>query len=538
MAFVVIAFAALFFISAYRIAFRSPFPLAVRIALLALRFFLLALITTAFTEPALVFEKLPSPLRPVPVLVDVSKSMRLFAHDTSFLKVTAALEQWNAGHAAEKQRFVFYAFGDSLRLRDKQIPSFFSDRRSFLPVSLDDRILRNAATILIVSDGNLSNAALPAENYSDKNVLYVPFRAHPRHCPFLQARLHHFPPVSPVDSLPMAVVEIEGFSGKPGTITVRAARDNRIISHQEIKVPEGFYKREAAFKIQGSPAGRHCYRFDVRTSADTLFCSRYALHTSLPDRFTYAFCGSGPSLDRRFIRLALQQQPYFIESVNRGKQPLDLLVVSEWNDAARTALNRLKPGGAALFMGCIPCGGTLSDIPFTGAAPLIRPASGLSSSPFDDLDLNTLPPPSRCFFCKGLPVRASERHISAALMRSGKPGFDTIDVLFTGRYNRRNFIAFAATGLWRFDFWPLAVAPDEAGVFGFSERLMEFTKSTLLNGLSEELLLYPASVITEADSLSFFAVFPANLPLPSDLRLSVSFSSAGAAPYDTSLPLT
>jgi hypothetical protein len=542
MAFVVIAFGALFFISVFRIAFRSPFSPSARAVLLVLRFFLLMLMAVAFTEPALVFEQLTSPLRPVPVLVDASKSMRLFAHDSAVLKVMASLEKWNAVHTGEKQKFVFYRFGDSLRLiknpMDKSTrPYSFSDRRSFFPESLNDRIFRRSAAMLIISDGNLSNAVLPAEQYSDKNVLYIPFRGLPRHYPFLQAAIRSFPQVSPVDSLIPAVVDVEGFTGKPDTITVSVTRDNRMISQRKIRVPEGFFREEVSFSTKNPSAGRHLYRFDVRSFADTLFRSCHALNTALPDRFTYAFYDPRPSLDHRFIRLALQRQPHFIESVNGGNQLLDLLVIFHWNDTARTAMNRLKPGGAALFIGCIPCLGTLSSVSSSGTAALVRPTSDLSTSPFDALDLSKLPPPSRCFFCKERPLRAVNRYISAAIIRTGKPGFDTLDVLFTGRYNRNNFIAFAATDLWRFDFWPLAIAPDEAGVFGFSERLMEFTKTTLVNGLSEELLFYPATPLSESDSLSFFAVFPTHLPVPSDLRLSVSLSSAGAAPYDTSLPV-
>jgi hypothetical protein len=537
MALVAIAFGFLLVISAYRIAVTHSLSRTARGVLLGFRFFLLALIAIALIEPALVFEQLPAPLRPVPILVDVSKSMQLFAHDPAMNKVMSALDKWNSDHAEKKRKFTFYCFGDSLRPVSRPATCFFSDRRSFLPEFFKNKALRRADAILLISDGNWTNTSLPAENYLDKNVLYLPLRGTPEHRPFLQMEIRDIPFSSPADSPLVAVVEFEGFSRRPDSIIMSVAERNRTIAQRKIPVPEGLFKQTARIPLKNLVTGRFFFRFNASLRQDTLYCSRYAQHTALPGRFTYELCNSRPVLDRRFIQLALKRQMHFIETFPGSSRDLDLLVILNWDDSARTALNRLKPGGVALYIGCIPCSVSPAIIQAAGAAAVIRPLSGVPASPFDDCDFSKLPPPLQYFSCKELTSRVRNIFISAVLPHAGRPGADTLDVLFSGRYQRNNFIAFAATDAWRWDFWPLAVEPDEGRVFGFSERLIELTKEVLINGLSEELLFFPAAQLSESDSLQFLAVFPSHLPIPSGIFLSITFSSTGTVPYDTAFEI-
>ena len=538
MVFAVIAFVVLLVISTYRIAVMHSFSRTARGVLLGLRFCLLALIATALIEPALIFEQLPAPFPPVPVLLDVSKSMQLFAHDTAFNKVPSALEKWNGEYAGKKPKFTFYCFGDSLRPVSKPATCSFSDRRSFLPESFKDRVLRRSCAILLISDGNWTNASLPAENYLDKNVLYLPLREKPERRPFLQMEIRDFPFSSPADSPLVAVAEFEGFSRQPDSIIVSVAENNRTIAQRKIPVSEGLFKQTVKIPLKNLATGRNIYRFNSCIRLDTLCCSRYAQHSALPGNFTYELCNSRPVLDRRFIQFALKRQKYFVETFPGSCRDLDLLVIFNWDDSARTALTRLKPGGAALFSGCIPCTGSPAIIPAAGAAALIHSLSVAPTSPFDDCDLSKLPPPLHYFSCKELSSRARDIFISAVLPRTGTPGADTLDVLFSGRYHRNNFIAFAASDAWRWDFWPLAVEPDESRSFDFSDRLLELTKTILINGLSEELLFFPAGPLSEPDSLQLLAVFPTHLPIPSGIRLSISLASKGSVSYDTTVEMS
>jgi hypothetical protein len=56
-------------LSAYRIV-RLPLPVRNRVSLLITRIALLAVIAVAFIEPVIMLERLPSPQRETPVLID------------------------------------------------------------------------------------------------------------------------------------------------------------------------------------------------------------------------------------------------------------------------------------------------------------------------------------------------------------------------------------------------------------------------------------------------------------------------------------
>ncbi len=522
-------------VSAVRIM-RLALSFPTRYLLLALRISLVALLAVAFIEPSFVFERLPSPLRPVPVLVDVSKSMRLFSRDDVIFKTLSSLEQWNSGHADEKQRFVFYCFGDSLRpLREKTPPSWL-DRRSYLPVSMNDRILQQATAMVLISDGNWSNTTLQAESFSDKNVYYLPLYSVQR-CKYLQMGLYNVPESHPAESPLVATVSIEGVSEQRDTVAVRVMEKNRTIAQQAVPVDPGFFRHDLSFRLRNLAAGRHLLRCCARSFRDTMVVSRYAITTVLPERFGYALYNARPVLDRRFMQLALKRHTDFIESPAGKEHDIDLLILFDWDDEAKKELGRLKSRGVFLFVGTLPCLCSLTTVQAAMPNALVRPLSDASTGPFDGFDFTKLPPASSYVSCKEMPFRVHDNIITAVLPRIKTPGFDTLRVLFTGRYDNRNFIACAASDLWRWDFLPLAVEPSEERVFSFSEGLLALTKEVLMNGLSDELLLYPAAPLSESDSLRFTVLFPADLPVPADMRFNCRISDNVRA-FDTAFILT
>jgi hypothetical protein len=522
----------LFVFSIYRIAIRSAFPRGVRGMLIAARFCLIGLIVLAFFEPSIVIEQFSSH-QVVPVLVDVSKSMQIFAHDQAIFQTISALRKWNSDHAGGKQKFVFYRFGDSARALPPNSPLSFADKRSFLPEHFSDKTMRMASSLFLISDGNLSNAAVPAENYLEKNVMYLPLLVKPSYQPSMQIYIRDFPSISPADSPLVAGIELEGYSSHPDTIIVRVAEDNRTVALRTISVPAGIVKKGTAFHLAKPSAGRHLFSFDARLRTGDQLSALCSPLSVLPDRFSYFLSDTRPSLDQRFIRLALQKDTDFFPWHHSGKKPLDLLVVSDWNDPARTMLNSLTPEGTVLFIGCIPC----SDATTASLSPvttkLTRPFPGAPASPFDDLDLDKIPPPSQYSYSKDLASSTRNIFVAAVNSETGKQHTDTANVLFSGRYKRFNFIACAAKDVWRWDFLPLAIDPEEGRIFGFSQRLIRLAKEFLINGLSNVIMVYPAAALSESDSLTFKVEFPSQLPIPSDIRMAITFSSAACQHCDT-----
>jgi hypothetical protein len=532
----VAALGALYCFSLFRIA-RLLLPLRTRVLLFGLRTALITLLAVAFLEPVFVVERIIAPGQPVPVLIDASKSMRLFAPDGAVARARSSLAQWNAGHADKRQKFVFYCFGDSLRPLNETVPLSWSDRRSFFPVPATERALRQASSVVLISDGNWSNAALPLDYFSDKNTFYLPLGTAER-TPYLEARLTDFPATSPIDSPCTATLTMEGVARTADTIVANVVGKNRLIAQQTFKVPAGFFKKTAAFRIKNPAAGRHLYRFNTRMASDAALsytCS--ALHSVLPSRFGYELYTARPTLDKRFMQITLQRHHDLTESGNETGRSPDLIVFFDWDDNARKAMERLSPRGAALFIGCLPCTDqTAVDGQASGA--LVRSPSQAAATPFDGLDFSKQPPASRYVFCKELSGRGRNDILSVRLPRGGTGIFDTLPVLFTGRYLRNNFIACAAADLWRWDFWPLAVESGEERAFGFSERLVLLTKEVLVNGLAGELLLYPETRLSEQDSALFRIAFPADLPVPCEVNMACAFSSANNRRYDTAFAMT
>ena len=419
--------------SVFRII-RLPIRLRGRLFFLGLRCILLAILAAAFSEPAFVFERLSPPVRPVPVLIDVSKSMRLFSPDSAILPFLARLEQWNVTHAASGRTFALYCFGDSLRPLVRNGKPAWSDRQSFLPATMKDRTLRQANAMIVISDGNWSNATLPTENFSDKSVWYLPLPAIQR-SPYLQMDLVHFQETLPADSLLVATIALEGLSkGADDSVTLKVMEKNVCLQRKSASVPAGFFRREVTFRFGKRAAGRHLYRLEaqfVASSQSTAFpitCSRWVLHTALPGYFTYSLYNARPSLDRRFLQLALGRDHDFKESRSGSTEGIDLLVLFDWDAGAQQVALRVKPRGGFCFMGTEP-------LPFdTLAAPPVSiflrsqgptDVDGSGFGPFNDLDCSRLPPPSRYLHSRGMALKPDAVALAAVLsserVRPGGP---------------------------------------------------------------------------------------------------------------------
>jgi hypothetical protein len=508
-------------------------PVAVRFraVLLSLRLALVALLMVAFFEPVIMLERLPKAQRVVPVLIDVSKSMRSFSPDSVIAPLLSALQRWNSLSGKDKQRFVFFRFGDSLHSMRHDDPLVWSDRRSYFPETWSDTKAQTSNGMIIISDGNWSNASNPAPFFADKNAWYVPLKPS-REFPWLRIEMPDFPSESVVDSPLIATATIEGMATKTGALVVSAIEQKRISVTTTINVAAGYFKRVVKLRLPDRSAGPHLYRFDAKALSDTLSTSRYALHTAIPTRFTYAIADAGPSLDKRFIRLALQRRIDFREEATPKPGSLDLLVIFNWNGPAQKMIGALKPRGAVLFIGCAPC--SLAVITPRNPVRYLRGHNRAGPDPWSDLTLPALPPLSRLASCKHTSARPTGAMLRALIQKTSGNGFDTLDLVYTGRFAARPSIVCTVLDEWQWDFLPLAVQTDEERIFSFSDRLLTFTKAIITAGLSDKLLVYPAARLTAMDSLSFCAAFPAGLPVPSPVRLTCTFTGERDRSFDTS----
>ncbi len=520
------------FLSLQRIA-ALPLSAGRRIFLGILRIVLTAALAAAFFEPILTFDRIP-PRQAVPVIVDISQSMRLFSPGETVVPVLRRLEAWNAAHADPGHRFAFYRFGDSLRPLSRGDAFDFSDRRSFLPGASDDAALKRAAAIFIISDGNWSNATMPLAGYSDKTAWYLPLpKVNP--APFLRMEAPALPPASPADSPLAATIALEGFSAAAGgeALSVSAVANGVAIVARPVSVGHGPFRLNVTLPLPHQVPGRRLYRFVAGSAAGTR-CSRYALHTALPAHFTWAATHAAPSLDERFIRLAFNRDRDFLESAPSPGEGTDLAILFDAGRQLTSAPAGLKPAGAILIIGSPP--GAAPASPAGGPVTYREPASDLGSNPLAGLDLTRLPPAEGFYRTPRQRVGQSGAALVAVIgSRAGTPT-DTIPVLYSAEIAGRHALVCAASGIWRWDFSPLALADEEAA-FAFSRRLVAWVKDLLTAGLSDRLILYPGGPLAEADSIPLRVLFPADLAIPSDVGLSCRFASDRLT-FDTTFTMT
>jgi hypothetical protein len=514
-----------------------PLPASRRVLLALLRIFLAGALAAAFFEPVLTFDSLSSPRQPIPVLIDASQSMRLFSPNESVLPVIKKLEAWNARHPDLGHRFAFYCFGDSLRRLPDNAPVAFSDRRSFLPEASKESAFRRVTAMLLISDGNWSNTTSPVQDFSDKNVWFIPLPAI-RPSPFLRMEVAAVPSASPADSPLAPTLALDGYSAIAGgeTLWVAAAENGVFIAKRSIGVRNGSFHLSVSLPLPPRKAGRHLYRFTAQVPGGDRQCSGYALHTALPRHFTWSATHAAPSLDERFLKLAFERDPDFLELAPESREAPDLAVLFDADKRFIKERLNLKTGGILLFIGSFP--GAARVVAAGVSNTFLGPRDGESGKNLGaDLDLTRFPPPSSYYVNPGQPPDPSAVVLSACLQARTDAPVDTVPVIFSGQWAGHRSLVCAASGIWRWDFAPLALTGAEEQAFAFSRGLVAWVKDMLTNGLSDRFLLYPAGPLSEIDSIPLRILFPADLAIPSEVRLSCRFT-ADRFRFDTSFTAT
>ena len=447
------------------------------------------------------------------------------------------LEAWNARHPDPGRRFVFYCFGDSLRRLPDNAPIVFSDRRSFLPENSKDGALRRATAMLLISDGNWSNATPSVRNFSDKNAWFIPLPAI-RPVPFLRMAVATMPSASPADSPFAPTLAFDGYSSMPGgeTLAVAALENGVSIAKRAVRTSGESFYLSVPFPLPPQKAGRHLYRFTARATGGDRQCSGYALHTALPGHFTWSAAHAAPSLDERFFKLAFERDPDFLELAPDSRDKPDLAVLFDADKQLIKDHLNLKPKGILLFIGGFP--GAVRTVPAGATTTFMGPRDAESGKSLGaGLELARLPPPSSYFLNPSQPPNPSAVVLSACLQTPTGAPANTLPVIFSGQWAGRRGLVCAASGVWRWDFAPLAVTGAEEQPFAFSSGMVALVKDMLTDALSDRLLVYPPGPLTEIDSLPLRVVFPATLPIPSEVRLSCRFI-ADRFRFDTTFTVT
>ena len=194
-------------------------PRAALIILLSLRTGMIAVLICAFFQPSCNLHTIVTGGNNLTILLDVSKSMRLFNADSSVTGVWKLLRSYSNGPSGKRAPLRIFFFGDSARENLFSADPVFSDKHSYFPTHFGDDIDASDRSTLIISDGNWSNASLPEARLADKNCQYVRLPS----CtplPFLKADITGDFQRAIQDSALLVRIYVQGYTKSAGKLFV------------------------------------------------------------------------------------------------------------------------------------------------------------------------------------------------------------------------------------------------------------------------------------------------------------------------------
>lgn len=506
-------------LSIYRIV-RSDGPRWYMVSVGIMRVLAGLFLIIAFIEPVVSIQRLPDPDRPVPVLVDASKSMALFPVDSIIRRFRSAAE--SPGTGGQKRRFTWYLFGDSLRACDDLSTYQSSDKKSTLPETGSSAGLLDADELVVISDANWTNPSPVTSSFSSKSVWYIPLSPS-RLPPFLVCRAPDTINTSAGSPFRLSL-SLRGNLSAPSVITVTAAENKKESVVDTCMVAAGRFSRQCLLELPAPLPGLHIYRITAAASSDSLTRTEFVCNHAVTSAFTCTVFSEEPSLDARFIRLALARNSEL--SLLRGKSGRSSADIAFFIGPGRPPAASMPLSGLSVFLGCLPG----STIPVRSSKGFHFFIPDSHPSPFAQLPLEELPPVTE--MVQNPSVHPVEPYISCAL--SG----DTLPVLFRGTYRGRELIACTFTGFWKWDFLTLSHTLGEADMFSFSRRLVSVITSTMHSMQTDTLLLFPNGTPAEGSPGDFSCILPALVGHSgrSQLRCSVTGPN-GIVTGDTVLEL-
>ncbi len=300
---ILLFFSLLLSVFSYR---RSNLRPAKKNTLLVIRAFLVICIFCAFRQPSFKITKLATNENSIPVLIDVSSSMQLFNTDSVLESITHFYKNYSKKYSDRVVQFGFFAFGDSLR--SFQIPDTltYKDKNSFFPRFINNNLLKKSSKILLLSDGNWSNTISSKHIINNKECYYIPLRqtVHPAYL-HIETENRQHSVIS--DSQAVLTASINGYKSKNGTIDVTCRNKQKIISKKRVPVDSGFFNETIRIPINNNKAGITLYELNAQLVDDTIENTCYVLYDIAPKILSTYLYSAKPSLDRRFLTLALRR---------------------------------------------------------------------------------------------------------------------------------------------------------------------------------------------------------------------------------------
>lgn len=478
-----------------------------RYVLFALRFAIVGALLAAFFEPVFTFERLKTRQAVVPVLIDASESMRLFRPDSTVLPLLRAVDSLAKGGPGRPVHMRYYCFGDSLR-RCRAVDSLrFTDTKSILPGSFDEKTIQDAASVLLVTDGNFSNASFPRGILQEKTCYYLKLPSVLSPQPYLNVELLSCKNVVLLDSPSVAFIGLAGYRKKPGNLGLLCREGSRIIVHRTRGTNAGYFSDTISVRLPAGRQGRFLYEVVATNADDSLRASVYVAQSVVRKTFKAKILQNPPLLDRRFFSLALTDNGAWTIA-GRDEKDCDALFAFAFDEKVSAEMDALESRGIVVFVGAMPCSTTSGVSPQTCALVPQDPGDTLLAK----FDIKEIPPPSLLLRCDRPFLRFRRTVLSCAytVTPDQKTVPDTLPFVIVGRYKNHNSVVLSARGLWQMDFWPLSLSK-ESETPSFLRYLTAFIQQRLLMSLEQNFLAFPAfTQASDVDSLVFSLLLPSD----------------------------
>jgi hypothetical protein len=504
-------------------------------ALAGLRIGVVLALLAAFFEPTLKFERLKTREDAVCVLIDASESMRLFRPESTVIPLLRAIDSAAKAGTGPAVAVRYFCFGDSLRRCPASGPLRFTDARSDLPASFEEKDVKDASCLLFVTDGNFTNASLPRGALQEKPCYYVtmPGVVSPR--PYLNLELVSYANNVRLDSGSTAIVRLSGYRARPGELSLTCREGARVISRRMRPVKDSGYFSDTVAVFLASPRqGRFLYQVTAEAADDSLRASLYLPLTVQRGLFKAKIPETPPLLDRRFLAIALTLKNEWTIAGNDEKD-CDALFAFSAAEGLTEGMASLQPRGIVVFFGAMPCSTAAEVSPATCMLVPNDPLDTLLSQ----FDIKEPAPPSALVDCGVSFLKAQRTVLSCAYTTTGsrKTMPDTLPFIITGRYKNHNAVAVAAHEVWRMGFLPLSLKK-ESETPSFMRYLAAFIQQRLLASLQQDFLCYPAAA-GEYDSCTFSLLVPSDfLESQSEQKnqcsLGLRIESMGKSVFDSS----
>jgi hypothetical protein len=384
--------------------------------------------------------------------------------------------------------------------------------------------------MIIISDGHWTGARRTSEIFPRNAIRYLVLpEANPN--PFVTVS-QKAPETSPSDSFFVVDISANGYARENGVLTVSLKEKNRVIKTESIEVEQGYFTHAFKIRTSNSTPGRRLYT--VQATVDSTISPSVSnfVHQTIPHFLTYSMYSSKPTLDRRYITQTLSANSFFRE---KETSP-DILFLFDWDSTAARLIRGLPRHATVVFAGCLPC--SSSSIP----APSISIRQVENNAVITNFDLRSVPPPQEIITCDRLPFGGMRRLLQASVNPAAGTASSSrsndVMILFTGRFMGKQSLFCPVRGIWRWDFWPMSSDRAENELFSFSNILLSVARELLLDNISDQLILYPATTLTETDSARFMMSLPAAVPIFEPVKLSIKIQEADALHIDTTQDYT